>query len=170
MCRIISFYMEIILFLYLVNIEIIMNQINHKTLVIFQPRFEKSTVLPFVKEGISAGFPSPADDFLDLSIDLNQELIKHPSTTFYGRVRGDSMINAGLSNGDLLIIDKSLEPTNGKIAVCFVDGEFTVKRIAIEKDKVWLVAENQKYSPILVTEDNDFVIWGVVTTVIKNVS
>ena len=147
-----------------------MNQIDHKALVIFQPRFEKSTALPFVKEGISAGFPSPADDFLDLSIDLNQEFINHPSTTFYGRVRGDSMIDAGLSDGDLLIIDKALEARDGKIAVCFMDGDFTVKRIAIEKDRIWLVAENKKYSPILVTEDNDFIIWGIVTTVIKSLS
>lgn len=147
-----------------------MKLVSHQALDIFAPSFESTTILPFVHEGISAGFPSPADDFLDLSIDLNQELIKHPSTTFYGRVRGDSMIDAGLNDGDLLIIDKSLEPTNGKIAVCFIDGDFTVKRIAIEKDKIWLVAENKKYKPILVTEDNDFVIWGIVTTVIKTVS
>ena len=146
-----------------------MRVISNQILEIFQPKIEKSTILPFIKEGISAGFPSPADDFLDLSIDLNQELIKHPSTTFYGRVRGDSMINAGLNDGDLLIIDKSLEPSNNKIAVCFIDGEFTVKRIAIAKDKIWLVAENEKYQPILVTEDNDFMIWGIVTSVIKKV-
>ena len=146
-----------------------MHLVSNQILEIFKPKLEKPTTLPFIKEGISAGFPSPADDFLDLSIDLNQELIKHPSTTFYGRVRGDSMINAGLNDGDLLIIDKSLEPTNGKIAVCFIDGDFTVKRINVEKDKIWLVAENEKYKPILVTEDNDFMIWGIVTTVIKNV-
>lgn len=147
-----------------------MNRAYYNTLELYQAKFDKISLLPFVNEGISAGFPSPADDFLDVSIDLNQELIKHPSTTFYGRVRGDSMIGAGLHDGDLLIIDKSLEPSNGKIAVCFIDGEFTVKRIAIEKNSIWLVAENRKYSPILVTEDNDFIIWGIVTTVIKSVS
>jgi len=124
--------------------------------------------LPYVLNGISAGFPSPADDFLDINIDLNKHLIKNPSTTFYGRVRGDSMIDAGIHDGDLLIIDKSLEPTNNKIAVCFIDGEFTVKRISIEKDVVWLIAENKDYEPIKVTKDNDFVIWGIVTNVIKN--
>ena len=129
----------------------------------------KNIALPFVESGISAGFPSPADDFLDASIDLNREFVKNPSTTFYGRVKGDSMINAGLNNGDLLIIDKSLEPIDNKIAVCFIDGEFTVKRIKIEKDIVWLVAENEKYQPIKVTAENDFLIWGIVTTVIKNV-
>jgi len=123
--------------------------------------------LPYVVEGISAGFPSPADDFLDINIDLNKYLIKNPSTTFYGRVRGNSMMDAGIHNGDLLIIDKSLEPTNNKIAVCFIDGEFTVKRIRIEKDVVWLIAENKDYEPIKVTKDNDFVIWGIVTNVVK---
>jgi DNA polymerase V len=125
--------------------------------------------LPVVDNGISAGFPSPADDFLDRSIDLNKEFIKNPSTTFFGRVKGDSMINAGLSHGDLLIIDRSLEPVDNKIAVCFIDGEFTVKRIKIEKDIVWLIAENDKYKPIKTTKDNDLLIWGIVTAVIKSV-
>ncbi|WP_417558169.1 LexA family protein [Mesoflavibacter zeaxanthinifaciens] len=124
--------------------------------------------LPFVANGISAGFPSPADDFLDINIDLNKYLIKNPTTTFYGRVSGNSMIDAGINDGDLLIIDKSLEPKNNKIAVCFIDGDFTVKRISIEKDCVWLIAENQNYKPIQVTKDNDFIIWGIVTNVIKN--
>jgi len=139
------------------------------TLEIFTADTSTSVSLPLVDSGISAGFPSPADDFLDISIDLNKELVKNPSTTFYGRVKGDSMINAGLNDGDLLIIDKSLEPVNGKIAVCFIDGEFTVKRIKIEKDIVWLVAENENYKPIKVTSDNEFLIWGIVTTVIKTV-
>ncbi len=139
------------------------------TLEIYSVDTSSTLSLPFVEGGISAGFPSPADDFLDISIDLNKEYVKNPSTTFYGRVKGDSMINAGLSSGDLLIIDKSLEPIDNKIAVCFIDGEFTVKRIKIEKDIVWLVAENEKYKPIKVTADNDFLIWGIVTTVIKSV-
>ncbi|WP_223032673.1 LexA family protein [Hanstruepera marina] len=133
----------------------------------YTPDFTTNLELPYVVNGISAGFPSPADDFLDLNIDLNKHLIKNKSTTFYGRVRGDSMIDAGFSDGDLLIVDKSLEPTNNKIAVCFLDGEFTVKRIKIEKDVVWLVAENKNYEPILVTKDNEFVIWGIVINVIK---
>lgn len=139
------------------------------TLEIYTADTSTNVSLPLVDSGISAGFPSPADDFLDVSIDLNKEFVKNPSTTFYGRVKGDSMINAGLNSGDLLIIDKSLEPVDNKIAVCFIDGEFTVKRIKIEKDVIWLVAENEKYQPIKVTADNDFLIWGIVTTVIKNV-
>jgi DNA polymerase V len=118
---------------------------------------------------IKAGFPSPAEDFVDLSIDLNKELIKNASTTFFGRVKGDSMQGAGFEDGDLLVIDKSLEPSNGKIAVCYVNGEFTIKRIKIEKDCIWLLAENPNYKAIKVTEDNDFVVWGMVTNIIKTV-
>ena len=125
--------------------------------------------LPFIEHGISAGFPSPADDFLDTSIDLNQALIKNKDATFYGRVRGESMIDAGMNDGDLLIIDKSINPTDGRIAVCFIDGEFTVKRIKIEKDVIWLIAENKNYKPIKVTKEDDFTIWGIVINVIKNV-
>lgn len=136
-------------------------------LTFYKADVSTSVQLPFVVEGISAGFPSPADDFLDINIDLNKHLIKNPSTTFYGKVKGDSMIDAGIHNGDLLIIDKSLEPRNNKIAVCFIDGEFTVKRIKTEKDIVWLIAENEQYKPIKVTKDNDFVIWGIVINVVK---
>ncbi len=140
---------------------------NSPNITFFQADVSSELELPYVVNGISAGFPSPADDFLDINIDLNKHLIKNPSTTFYGRVKGDSMKDAGIHDGDLLIIDKSLEPTNNKIAVCFIDGEFTVKRISIEKDVVWLIAENKNYEPIKVTKDNDLVIWGIVTTVIK---
>lgn len=123
--------------------------------------------IPLISLGISAGFPSPADDFLDLTIDLNKHLIKSPSTTFYGRVSGNSMVDAGITDGDLLIIDKSLEPKNGQIAVCFIDGEFTVKRIKKEKDCIWLLPENKDYKPLRVTEENDFLIWGIVINTIK---
>ena len=140
---------------------------TNKTITFYGADLSTPIELPFVANGISAGFPSPADDFLDLNIDLNKYLIKNPSTMFFGRVRGDSMVDAGIHDGDLLIIDKSLEPKEGKIAVCFIDGEFTVKRIKIDKDCVWLVAENQNYKPIKVTKDNDLIIWGIVTNVIK---
>lgn len=136
---------------------------------IYSADTESELALPFVDGGISAGFPSPALDFVNLTIDLNRYLIKNPSATFYGKVKGDSLINAGIHNGDLLIIDRSLEPTNGKIAVCYVNGEFTAKRIKIEKEVVWLIAENENYQPIKVTEENNFLIWGIVTHVIKNI-
>lgn len=139
------------------------------TVIIYGAENSKPLDLPLVDSGISAGFPSPADDFLDTRIDLNEELVKNKAATFYGRVKGNSMIDAGIEDGDLLVIDKSLEPTNGKIAVCFVDGEFTVKRIRIEKDCIWLIAENKTYEPIKVTSDNEFLIWGIVTNIIKSV-
>jgi len=142
---------------------------NENSILIGQTEIKTAVQLQLFSEGISAGFPSPAQDFLDASIDLNKELIKNNVSTFYGKVKGNSMIGAGLSDGDLLIIDKSLEPSNNKIAVCFIDGEFTVKRIKIGRDVVWLIAENKDYKPIKVTKENDFLIWGIVTYVIKSV-
>jgi DNA polymerase V len=137
------------------------------TLDIYSALTECELELPIISGGISAGFPSPALDFIDLTIDLNKQLIKHPSATFYGRVKGQSMKDEGIGDGDLLIIDKSLNPIDGKIAVCFIDGEFTIKKIKLEKDACWLIPANENYKPIKVTSDNDFLIWGMVTHVIK---
>lgn len=123
--------------------------------------------LPIADEGIKAGFPSPAQDFMDLAIDLNKELIKHPSSTFYGRVKGDSMIDAGIYDGDILVIDKSLDPNDGDMAVCYIDGEFTIKYIKIEKHIVSLIPANSQYKPITVTPENEFLIWGIVTYSIR---
>lgn len=138
-----------------------------KTLDIYRAKISTDLPLPIADAGIKAGFPSPAQDFMDLSIDLNKELIRHPASTFYGRVRGDSMQDAGVYDGDILIIDKSLEPHNGDMAVCFIDGEFTIKYIKIEKTVIWLIPANDKYKPIRVTQENDFLIWGIVTYSIK---
>ncbi len=124
--------------------------------------------LPIAEQGISAGFPSPAADFLDASIDLNKVLIKNPHSTFYGKVKGDSMNGLGIDDGDLLVIDKSLEAQNGKIAVCYIDGEFLMKKIQIEKNRVLLIPANNKYEIIEVTKENDFIIWGIVVHVIKS--
>jgi len=134
----------------------------------YAPDYATALELPFMDTGISAGFPSPADDFIELSIDLNKHLIKHKDSTFFAKVKGHSMKNAGIFNGDLLVIDKSLEPQDGKIAICQIDGEFTVKRIKIEKDVVWLIAENEDYTPIKVTPDNELMIWGIVVYSIKS--
>jgi DNA polymerase V len=133
-------------------------------------RASVATVLavPLADGGIKAGFPSPAQDFLDLSIDLNKELVHNPSATFFGRVKGESMRDAGINDGDLVIIDKSLPPRDGKIAVCYLDGEFTMKRIKTDKDCCWLMPANADFKPIKVTPDNDFVIWGIVVHVIKS--
>ena len=126
-------------------------------------------VLPVAEGGICAGFPSPAQDYVESGIDLNRELVKNPAATFFGRVSGDSMTGAGIEDGNLIVIDKSLEASEGDIAVCFLDGEFTLKRIHIEKDVLWLVPENPKYRKIKVTADQHFMVWGVVTYSIKDI-
>lgn len=138
------------------------------TLTFYRPDFESDVRIPYIKEGVSAGFPSPATDFLGNDIDLNKELCKNPLATFYIKVKGNSMINAGISDKDILIVDRSLEPQNNKIAVCFIDGEFTVKRIKTEDNCLYLMPENPNYQPIKVTEENELVIWGMVTYVIKS--
>ena len=122
-----------------------------------------------IEQGISAGFPSPADDFKEIRISLDKELVKNRDATFYARVSGESMVGAGLDDGDLLVIDRSLNPENGKIAVCFIDGEFTVKRIKKEKDRLYLMPENKKYNRTEIKEENELIIWGVVEYVIKKV-
>jgi len=138
-------------------------------LTFFSLKDIKSNGILFMDISISAGFPSPADDFKETRISLDEELIKNKEATFFAKVSGQSMIGAGIDNNDLLVIDRSIEPTNNKIAVCFLDGEFTVKRLRVDNGEVWLQPENPKYPIIKITEENDFVIWGIVTNVIKKV-
>ncbi len=126
-----------------------------------------SLPLPYAEDGIQAGFPSPARDHISESIDLNRALIAHPAATFYGRVSGDSMIEEGIEEGDIIVIDRSLEPREGDLAVCCIDGEFTLKRLHFEKDRAWLIPSNETFDPIMVTPDDRFIIWGVVTYTIK---
>ncbi|CAL2088979.1 translesion error-prone DNA polymerase V autoproteolytic subunit [Tenacibaculum sp. 190524A02b] len=140
-----------------------------KSLIFFSPKTSKQKGSLFIDTGISAGFPSPADDFKETRISLDEEFIKNKEATFFARVSGQSMIGAGLDDNDLLIIDRSITPENNKIAVCFLDGEFTVKRLRVEGQKVWLQPENPDYPIIEITEENNFIIWGVVTNVIKKV-
>lgn len=138
-------------------------------LTFFTPTEEQSEGAFFFDVGISCGFPSPAEDFKQQRISLDRELIKNKEATFFARVSGQSMIDAGLDDNDLLVIDRSIAPEHNKIAVCFIDGEFTVKRLQIEKGVVWLKPENENYKPIEVTPENNFMIWGIVTNVIKRV-
>ena len=140
-----------------------------KTLTFYTPKLPSGNGAIFVDTGISAGFPSPVDDFSESRISLDDELIKNKDTTFYAKVKGQSMIGAGLDDNDLLVIDRSLPPENNKIAVCFLDGEFTVKRLRVDKNEVWLQPENPNYPIINITEENDFMVWGIVTNVIKKV-
>jgi DNA polymerase V len=132
----------------------------------FTPDFTTQLDLPLAGTAIAAGFPSPAEEYLDLALDLNKELIRHPAATFYARVKGDSMVDAGIQDGDLLVIDKVLEPKEGAIAVCYLDGEFTVKRLAVREECVYLMPANEEFKPIRITEENDFLVWGLVAYVI----
>ena len=138
-------------------------------LTFFHPDQNQQKSLHLAQEKISAGFPSPADDFKELRISLDQEVVRNEEATFYARVSGESMQGAGLDDGDLLVIDRSMEPKNGKIAVCCIDGEFTVKRLKVVEDGVFLIPENPKYQSIKVTEENELIIWGIVTYVVKKV-
>ncbi|MES2747075.1 MAG: translesion error-prone DNA polymerase V autoproteolytic subunit [Bacteroidota bacterium] len=140
-----------------------------KKLNFFVPDFENNHELPFVSSGIKAGFPSPAADFDESKISLDKVLVKNQEATFYAKAAGTSMIGAGIDDGDILVIDRSLEPKNNKIAVCFIDGEFTIKRIVVAKDGVYLMPENPAFQPIKVTDENELIIWGMVTYVIKSV-
>jgi DNA polymerase V len=122
--------------------------------------------LPLAVAVVSAGFPSPADDYLEGSLDLNQYLIKHPAATFFVRVAGDSMIDAGIHDGDLLLVDRSLEPAAGRVVIAVINGELLVKRVSLRRDGLYLLPENNDYCPIRVEREMDFELWGVVTHVI----
>uniref|UniRef100_UPI004049D96F LexA family protein n=1 Tax=Flavobacterium sp. TaxID=239 RepID=UPI004049D96F len=136
-------------------------------LTFFIPDTENAKEFPFIAEGIKAGFPSPAADFDETKISIDQLVVKNETATFYAKANGNSMIGAGIDDGDILVIDRSIEPADNKIAVCFIDGDFTIKRIKIAEDCVYLQPENPKFQPIKVTEDNDLIIWGIVTYVVK---
>ncbi len=143
--------------------------LDKTSLQFFIPDSDASVELPFIADGIKAGFPSPAADFDGTKISLDKVVVKNQEATFYARAKGNSMTGAGIDDGDILVIDRSLEPKNNKIAVCYIDGEFTVKRIKIEKECVYLIPENTDYNPIKVTVENDLIIWGIVTYVLKSV-
>ncbi len=139
-------------------------------LQIFKAETESQLELEYADAGIRAGFPSPAQDYVGETIDLNRDLIRHPASTFYGRVVGDSMSGEGITEGDILVIDKSIEPEDGDLAVCCLDGDFTLKRIKIDRRtrRLYLMPSNSAYKPIEVTPDNEFMVWGVVLYTIKS--
>ncbi len=132
---------------------------------------DKSTpdLIPLAGSPVCAGFPSPADDYIEQSLDLNEHLIQHPAATFFVKAMGNSMIDAGIHSGDILIVDRALSPVHNKIVVAILNGEFTVKRLCQQNSKIRLVAENPDYPTILVSSDMDFQIWGVVTFIIHRV-
>ena len=157
------------------KIKIIKNKKISNISEIYEVKYENNdnltkTKLPLYHTRISAGFPSPAEDYIDKKLDLNEHLIKHPSATFYVKVEGDSMIDAGIFSGDMLIVDRALEAIHKKIIVAVVDGEFTVKRLIIKKNNViFLQPENSNYPAIEILDEMEFEIWGVVTNVIHHV-
>jgi DNA polymerase V len=136
---------------------------------IFSCETQSKSSLPSYLSKVSAGFPSPAEDYLDKKLDLNDYLIKNPAATFFVRVNGTSMINAGIKAGDLLIVDRSLEPKDKKIVVAILNGEFTVKRILKKGEKLFLAPENESFPAIEIKEEMDFEIWGCVICVIHQV-
>ncbi len=134
---------------------------------IFLPEMESPSEIAMAGSTVSAGFATLAEDFRGQKLDLNKELVAHPASTFYARVSGVSMVDDGIDDGDLLVIDKSIEPTDGALAVCFIDGEFTLKRFSDRGDHGVLVPANSAYKPIKVDADSDFKVWGVVRYLIK---
>jgi DNA polymerase V len=131
--------------------------------------YKEAFKFPFFATPVSAGFPSPADDFIEDKIDLNEKLIRHPAATFFVRARGSSMRGAGIADGDLLVVDRALEAKNNSVIIAVVNGEFTVKRFIKKGKKAYLLPENRSYKPIEITGDLDFTVWGVVTNVIHDV-
>jgi DNA polymerase V len=136
---------------------------------VYRADTQTAVELPFADEGVRAGFPSPAQDFMSESIDLNRDLIIHSESTFYARVAGDSLKDANVADGDILVIDKSLEPRDGDMAVCLVEGDFTLKFIEKHKDFLLLRPANPDYEPIKVLPEQDFMVWGIVTYIVHKV-
>jgi len=134
--------------------------------IINSPDLSTACQLPVFLERVPAGFPSPAGDYMEGKLDLNQHLVKHPAATFFVRVTGDSMIEKGIHSGDLLIVDKSLDPQDGSIVIVVLDGEHTVKQLEKRKGKLRLLPANKNYEPLEVSEPQSLEIWGVVTNVI----
>lgn len=133
---------------------------------IYTPDLSTRYALPIFLGRIPAGFPSPADDYIEGKLDLNRHLIKHPAATFFLRVSGDSMIDAGIHTGDILVVDRSLEAVDGNVIVAALDGELTVKRLSKRERIVRLLPANKDYQPIEIRTQQTFEIWGVVTSVI----
>ncbi|SPP64730.1 LexA family protein [Nitrospira lenta] len=133
---------------------------------IYAPDLSTRYKLPIFLGRLPAGFPSPADDYIEGKLDLNRKLIKHPAATFFVKVTGNSMLGAGIHNGDLLVVDKSLEAVDGNVIVASLDGELTVKRLYKRDNVLRLLPDNKDYQPIEIQAQQSFEIWGVVTNVI----
>lgn len=139
---------------------------NEASLSVFSPRVSEGGEIPLFAASVQAGFPSPAEDFIEAELDLNTLLIPRPAATFFVRVKGSSMEGAGIFEGDILIVDRSLSPSHGKIVIAVIQGELTVKRIHLIGGELSLLPENPRFPPIKIRPDEDFHIWGVVSYVI----
>lgn len=139
-------------------------------LEILKPERYREYNLPMFLESVSAGFPSPAEDYLEDKLDLNDLLIRNPASTFFVRVTGDSMINSGIHSGDILVVDRSLDPKDGSIVIAVINGELTVKRLSRYNGNISLVPENPNYKKINITAEMNFEVWGVVSSVIHKVT
>jgi DNA polymerase V len=126
----------------------------------------RQVLLPLFTGKVAAGFPSPADDYIEKTLDLNELLIKKPAATFFARAQGESMLGAGIHPNDILVVDRSIDPVSGHIVICALNGELTVKRLSRENERWQLKAENPAYPDIVIHDDLELVIWGVVTNVI----
>jgi DNA polymerase V len=144
------------------------NSINQE-LTVFQSEINEASPLPFFSSPISAGFPSAAEDHVENRLDLNRLLVQHPAATFFVRVEGESMRDAGIQTGDIAIVDRALVPESGRIVVAIINGEFTMKRLVKKENRLFLVAENPQFKTIELLPEMEFEIWGVVTYVIHKV-
>ena len=137
-----------------------------KVEIVYEPDQSTKRKQPLFIANVPAGFPSPADDYKEEKLDLNKYLIRNPAATYFVRVTGDSMIGAGIHSGDLLVVDRSVEPRDKKVVIANIDGDFTVKRIRIRRNKISLEPENADFTTQEIHPEADFEVWGVVTNVI----
>ena len=139
------------------------------TAILFPAKEPCALPLPLFSGKVAAGFPSPADDYVEKTLDLNELLVQKPAATFFARAEGESMLGAGIHPNDILVVDRSIKPVSGKIVICSLNGELTVKRLKSDSGMIVLAAENPDYTDIVINADMDMVVWGVVTNVIHSV-
>jgi DNA polymerase V len=151
------------LFLLLANLMIMIMTLFTLLLPTQRPQL---LAIPLFSGKVSAGFPSPADDYVEKNLDLNELLVQKPAATFFVRAQGDSMLGAGIHPNDILVVDRSIEAVTGKVVICALNGELTVKRLVRVNEQWQLKAENSDYPDLVIYEELDMVIWGVVTNVI----
>ena len=144
-------------------------EFKKEQIIFYSIEDENLKKLHIYESGVSAGFPSPAEDHLESRLDLNQHLIRNPSSTFFVRAAGESMMEAGIYDQDLLVVDRSIEKRNHRVVIATLNGEFTVKRLVQDEEGIFLVAENPEFDNIPIRVDSDFSIWGVVTHIIREV-